>query len=152
MRAQALFAVLALASLAASAEEKAPAQAILKEPLYFDDDNAGDAWGKSVGLQPHGLGLVFRIEEGKEVCHLLFFFEGDLGVANEKVLPVTRGKGTVTIGDVTCGWNEAARALTLPDGRPLKPDDGTVSTAIKKSEKFRHLLTPHLSAEALAAA
>jgi len=41
-------------------------------PSYYDSKGALGAWGDA----PHGLGLVFRQEAGKPVCHLLFFGEG----------------------------------------------------------------------------
>lgn len=139
MRALAL--LLALQT-APAAEDAVPVQ------VFYDPDNARGAWGQS-----NGLGLLLRVEEGREVCHVLFFGEG-LEILEEKRLPVARGKGTVTLGEVACGWDEEARTLVLPHGTRLKEgEDGeTVRTALAASAKLRYLLTGHLSAEALAEA
>ena len=141
--------VLVALAFAASAEEKAPVvpRVELKKPFYYDEGGAGDTWGKA----GYGLGLVFRIEGGKEVCHVLFFGKG-LEIT-EKVLPVLRKDDAVTIGGVACKTKPLSDSLLLPGGRELHADAGAVVPgALKQAAACRYLLTEHLTAKDLAAA
>ena len=155
MQAIRAFPVLFLAALGACAEEaKPPAPAAAVTRAYVDPTRPDvKVWGDLPGADQ--LGLLFRTEEGKEVCHLLSLSEcyrSREGVGFDRKVPVRIEGDRMWIGEVACGWDAKTQVLTLPGGRRLEPDrGGEVLDAIERSPPFRFLATGHLTAESLAA-